>query len=148
MSAVKAHFRPEFLNRLDEIVLFHPLSQHNIRDIVRIQFDKIVSRVSARGIKIKIDDDALDLISSSGYDAVYGARPLRRYIEKHVITPVSRLILGGKIGGGVLITTKFDDEGENVLNFENVESESEMLVDSPPMTSAHPLKKQKVVKSS
>jgi len=78
MNAVKAHFRPEFLNRLDEIVLFHPRFRHNIRDVVKFQFDRIISRVSARGIKIKIkikiDDDALDLISSTGYDTIYGAR--------------------------------------------------------------------------
>jgi ATP-dependent Clp protease ATP-binding subunit ClpB len=120
MAAVKAHFRPEFLNRLDEIVLFHPLSQLNIRDIVEFQFNRIVSRVSARGIKINIDTKALDLISSCGYDPVYGASPLRRYIEKFVITPVCRMILGGKVDGGVLITTKVDEEGNNQLQFENV----------------------------
>jgi len=120
MNAVKAHFRPEFLNRLDEVVLFHPLSRHNIRDVVKIQFDRIISRVSARGIKIKIDDEALDLISETGYDAVYGARPLRRYIEKHVVTPVSRLILGGKVDGGVLITATTDEDGEKQLHFESV----------------------------
>ncbi|RYY35563.1 AAA family ATPase, partial [archaeon] len=97
MTTVKAHFLPEWLNRIDEIVLFKPLSTSNLRDIVRHQVSDIMSRLAERDISIVVRDAALDHILRESYNPAFGARPLRRYIEKHLSTSLSRMLIAGTL---------------------------------------------------
>jgi len=97
MEAVRNHFRPEFLNRLDDIVLFHPLSRENLHEIIRVMLDRVGKRLEDRDIGLDINKDALDLILKNAYDPLYGARPLRRYIEKNVVTQISKEIIMGNL---------------------------------------------------
>jgi ATP-dependent Clp protease ATP-binding subunit ClpB len=95
MAAVQAHFRPEFINRLDEIVVFHPLRAEQIRAIAAIQVQRLVQRLAEREIGFSIDDAALDLIGQAGFDPVYGARPLKRAIQQQLENPLAQQILAG-----------------------------------------------------
>jgi ATP-dependent Clp protease ATP-binding subunit ClpB len=95
MAAVQAHFRPEFINRLDEIVVFHPLRAEQIRAIAAIQVQRLVQRLAERDIGFAIDDEALDLIGQAGFDPVYGARPLKRAIQQQLENPLAQQILAG-----------------------------------------------------
>lgn len=104
MTAVKAHFAPEFLNRIDEIVLFKPLSTTNLRDIVRHQVRDMVRRLDDRDIDVVVSDAALDQILRDAYNPSFGARPMRRYIEKHLATGISRLLLSGALADHSLVT--------------------------------------------
>jgi len=97
LSVVRSHFRPEFLNRLDDIIVFHPLAPENLRTIVRIQVESLTKRLSDRDITLQLSDAASDLILSQAYDPVYGARPLKRFLEKNVVTQLSRLIISGEL---------------------------------------------------
>eukprot|EP01132_Coremiostelium_polycephalum_P001543 gene1543-1942_t len=97
INEVRKHFRPEFLNRLDDIIVFSPLSMQNLRTIVELQLSSVEKRLEAQSISMSIDKSALDSIINSSYDAVYGARPLKRYLEKHVVTELSKLILAGDL---------------------------------------------------
>jgi len=97
MEAVRGHFRPEFLNRLDDIVIFHPLSRDNLYQIIRVMLDRVGKRLEDRDISLDINKEALDLFLKNAYDPQYGARPLRRYIEKNVVTQISREIIGGNL---------------------------------------------------
>ncbi len=100
---LKAHFRPEFLNRLDEIILFHPLTKDNIGHIVDLQIDDLNRRLAERQIHIELTDAAKDSIVEGGYDPTFGARPLRRYIQKYVETLAARKILSGDVIQGSTI---------------------------------------------
>ena len=100
---LKMHFRPEFLNRLDEIVLFHPLTKENIGRIVDLQIEELNARLKERQIRIELTDAAKNLVTDGGYDPVYGARPLRRYIQKNVETLAARMILSGEVMQGSTI---------------------------------------------
>ncbi|MDR0308042.1 MAG: ATP-dependent chaperone ClpB [Chitinispirillales bacterium] len=100
LSELKRYFRPEFLNRVDEIIVFDPLGREQIRKIASIQVSLFVKRLEAMQIHVDIDDSALNLISQIGYDPVYGARPLKRVIQKEIETPVSRMIIAGELTGG------------------------------------------------
>jgi len=93
MNVVKRNFRPEFLNRLDDIVVFHPLSKKDLYDVVRLQVLSVGKRLAERNIRLEIEQSALDLILSQAYDPLYGARPLRRFLEKQVVTQVSFFLL-------------------------------------------------------
>ncbi len=97
MNIVKLHFRPEYLNRLDEIIFFHALSRENIQDIVRIQTDKLIERVKANtGIGLAVDDEVISHIADNAYDPAYGARPVKRYIQREIENPLARDVLAGK----------------------------------------------------
>ncbi len=98
LGELRNHFRPEFLNRLDETILFKPLTKDNIGNIVELIMKDLNHRLSDRDIKVELDDDARVFIIDNGYDPVYGARPLKRYIQKTVETLSAKLILGGSIG--------------------------------------------------
>ncbi|MBB5015096.1 ATP-dependent chaperone ClpB [Rehaibacterium terrae] len=100
MGVVQAHFRPEFINRLDEIVVFHPLGKEQIREIARIQTGYLSKRLAERQIKLEIDDSALDLLGNVGFDPVYGARPLKRAIQQQLENPLAQKILAGEFGQG------------------------------------------------
>jgi ATP-dependent Clp protease ATP-binding subunit ClpB len=98
LGEVKHHFRPEFINRIDEIVVFHPLDEKNIREIARIQLNYLEKRLHAMDMKIEISDAALREIAAVGFDPVFGARPLKRAIQAQIENPLSRAILEGRFG--------------------------------------------------
>ena len=100
MGVVQAHFRPEFINRLDEIVVFRPLDKNQIRAIAKIQLEYLEKRLAERQLKLDVGDDALTLLGNVGFDPVYGARPLKRAIQQQLENPLARQILEGRFQGG------------------------------------------------
>ncbi|WP_374474278.1 ATP-dependent chaperone ClpB, partial [Arenimonas sp.] len=100
MGVVQTHFRPEFINRLDEIVVFHPLGRDQIQAIARIQTAYLSKRLAERQIKLEISNDALALLGNVGFDPVYGARPLKRAIQQQLENPLAQKILAGEFGQG------------------------------------------------
>ncbi len=100
MTQLRATFRPEFLNRLDETILFKPLTKENIRGIIELLLVKLNERLSDRQIRVRLTDAAVDFAVSAAYDPVYGARPLKRYLQKHVETLSARLILEDRVAAG------------------------------------------------
>ena len=100
MKAVRDEFRPEFLNRIDDVIVFDKLSQGDLREIVEIQMASIRKRLDARGIELAITEDALDLLAERGYDPVYGARPLKRILQRSLADPIATAILEGRYGDG------------------------------------------------
>jgi ATP-dependent Clp protease ATP-binding subunit ClpB len=113
MGVVQAHFRPEFINRLDDIVVFHPLDKAQIREIARIQLRGLEKRLSERGIRIELSDAALALLANVGFDPVYGARPLKRAIQAQVENPLASRILSGDFGNGDVV--QVDAEGGQLV---------------------------------
>jgi ATP-dependent Clp protease ATP-binding subunit ClpB len=109
MEVVGHHFRPEFINRIDETVVFHPLNQAEIRQIADIQLNNLRKRLAARELGIQITDAALDLLAEAGFDPVYGARPLKRAIQQQVENPLAQQILGGKFMPGDTIAVDVAD---------------------------------------
>lgn len=103
MNDLRAHFRPEFLNRLDETIMFHPLTKQNIGSIIYLLMKDVNKRLSDRELQIELTEDAQKLIAERGYEPMYGARPLKRYLQKHVETLAAKLILEGNIGSGDVI---------------------------------------------
>ena len=97
MDVVSKHFRPEFLNRVDESVVFHPLGQEHIKSIASIQLERLAKRLEDKGYQLEVSDKALDLIAQVGFDPVYGARPLKRAIQQNVENPLAKSILAGQI---------------------------------------------------
>ncbi|ELZ5236805.1 TPA: ATP-dependent chaperone ClpB [Vibrio parahaemolyticus] len=97
MDVVSKHFRPEFLNRVDEIVVFHPLGQEHIKSIASIQLERLAKRLEEKGYQLEVSDKALDLIAQVGFDPIYGARPLKRAIQQNVENPLAKSILAGEI---------------------------------------------------
>ena len=97
MEVVEKHFRPEFLNRVDESVVFHSLGQDHIKSIAKIQLKHLANRMEERGFKLEVGEQALDLIAQTGFDPVYGARPLKRAIQTNVENPLAKAILAGKV---------------------------------------------------
>ncbi|WP_017461492.1 ATP-dependent chaperone ClpB [Dyella ginsengisoli] len=113
MGVVQAHFRPEFINRLDDIVVFHPLTKPQIRQIARIQLRSLEKRLAERQLALTISEKALDLLGNVGFDPVYGARPLKRAIQQQVENPLSRQILEGHFPSGA--TVAVDAEGGQLV---------------------------------
>ena len=103
MAEVKGHFRPEFVNRIDEIVVFHPLGEGQIADIARIQLKALEARLAKLEIKLVVSDAALKVVAAAGFDPVYGARPLKRAIQQQVENPLAKDILAGRFEPGVTI---------------------------------------------
>ncbi len=106
-----AHFRPEFINRLDEIIMFKPLTKDNISGIVNLLIDDLNKRLVDKELKIELRDDAKDFIVDNGYDPAFGARPLKRYVQKTVETLVAKLILAGDLNTGDTIVIECDGSG-------------------------------------
>jgi ATP-dependent Clp protease ATP-binding subunit ClpB len=100
MAEVKASFRPEFVNRIDEIVVFHPLDESQIANIARIQLRSLEQRLAKMDIRVEFDDAALKAVASAGFDPVYGARPLKRAIQQQIENPLAREILAGRYAAG------------------------------------------------
>ena len=110
MNDLRAHFRPEFLNRLDETILFKPLTKGNITRIIDLLLSELNERLADRELSLELTDAAKTFIADHGFDPVYGARPLKRYMQKHVETLAAKLILGGEISTGATIV--IDVEGD------------------------------------
>ena len=110
MNELRGHFRPEFLNRLDEIIMFKPLSPSDIQSIVDILMDNLNRRLMEKEIRVELDDEAKAYIIKEGYDPIYGARPLKRFLQKHVETLAGRLILADKVFPGDVIMIHYDGE--------------------------------------
>jgi ATP-dependent Clp protease ATP-binding subunit ClpB len=118
MTDLRGHFRPEFLNRLDEIVLFKPLRLEEIEQIVELMIDDLRSRIADRRIELELAQAACELVAREGYDPVYGARPLRRFIQREVETRIGRALLSGQIRAGARITVDAAD-GQLVVDWSN-----------------------------
>ncbi|MCL1940721.1 MAG: ATP-dependent chaperone ClpB [Synergistaceae bacterium] len=109
MKELRGSFRPEFLNRVDDIVLFKPLQKEEIHRIVRLMLESLSSRLKDRRIALDFSDEAINLISEAGYDPVYGARPLKRFIVRQVETKLARAMIAGKVQDGTNITVDAND---------------------------------------
>jgi ATP-dependent Clp protease ATP-binding subunit ClpB len=97
MGAVGEHFRPEFLNRVDDIVVFHPLGKEQIKAIAKIQLKSLKDRLAEKGYKLELSPAALDKIADAGFDPVYGARPLKRAIQVEIENPLAQKLLSGDL---------------------------------------------------
>ena len=106
---LKKTIRPEFLNRIDDIILFRPLTKKELRKIVDIQIEKVQKMLHDKNINLKLSDDAKDWLAELGYDVAYGARPLKRIIQRYLINPLSQELLLGNFAGGDNI---FVEQGE------------------------------------
>ena len=108
MDQVGSYFRPEFINRVDEVVVFHPLGRDQVRGIARIQLQRLTQRLSERELTLELQDDALDTLLEAGFDPVYGARPLKRAIQRYVENPLAEAILSGQFepGDNIVVTVK------------------------------------------
>ncbi|WP_431080906.1 ATP-dependent chaperone ClpB [Pseudomonas thivervalensis] len=104
MDAISTHFRPEFINRVDEVVIFEPLARDQIAGITEIQLGRLRSRLTERELKLQLSDEALDKLIAVGYDPVYGARPLKRAIQRWIENPLAQLILSGRFMPGETVT--------------------------------------------
>ena len=111
-DALRAHFKPEFLNRIDETIIFQNLAPEQIVEIVAIQLKKLQARLAARNIELALSDQALSLIAEKGYDPIYGARPLKRVIQQYIENPLSLEILKGSISDGARVNA--DVEGKQI----------------------------------
>ena len=110
MEAVKMTFRPEFINRLDEVIVFHPLKQEDVRKIAELQIAKLTERMKKQGIALRVDESAVDLLAEKGYDPAFGARPLKRTIQSMLQNAVADRILDGKPGEHEELTASADGE--------------------------------------
>lgn len=117
MNDLRSHFRPEFLNRLDEIILFKPLSKENITGIIDLLMMDLNKRLQDRELKIELTDSAKDIVVDQGYDPAYGARPLKRYLQKHVETLAAKIILGDEIKAGDLIVVDASEDGSKLIAY-------------------------------
>ncbi len=111
MEQVRAHFRPEFLNRIDEIILFHRLGREQMGGIVRIQLARLEKLMADRRLTLALDDSALNWLADKGYDPVYGARPLKRVIQKTLVDPMAKKLLAGEIEDGSVVAVSAGADG-------------------------------------
>ena len=111
MEALRFHFKPEFLNRVDDIIIFHRLDKQHLRNIVDLQVQRLVKRLEEHGIHLLLTDQARDFLAEVGFDPIYGARPLRRVIQKQVQDSLAKLILSGEFVEGDTVTVDADEAG-------------------------------------
>ncbi|RJS93110.1 ATP-dependent chaperone ClpB [Salinisphaera sp. Q1T1-3] len=117
MEVVGQHFRPEFINRIDESVVFHPLDQAEIRQIARIQMHELEARLTERDLTLSVTDAALDRLAEAGFDPVYGARPLKRSIQTLIENPLAKRILAGDFVAGDIVTADVADSAQREMVF-------------------------------
>ncbi|KAK1697243.1 hypothetical protein QYE76_013940 [Lolium multiflorum] len=110
MNQVHKHFKPELLNRLSVIVVFEPLSRDRLKEIVAIQMKNVIARVATKGISLCVSDAALDVILSESYNPMYGARPIRRWVQENVVTTISEMLIRGEAGAGSTIYISATDD--------------------------------------
>jgi len=120
MAAMRENFRPEFLNRIDEIIIFHALQKEQLRQIVKLQTHYLEERLSEQKLSLKLSQEALDLLAEVGYDPVYGARPLRRAVQRYLETPIAQSLLRGEYSEG---DTLFADVADERLTFKRLPRE-------------------------
>jgi len=118
MGELRRHFRPEFLNRVDDIVLFMPLTQPQIERIVDLMFDELRERLAERRMTLDVSEEARRFIARQGFDPVYGARPLRRFIAREVETRIARALLSGDAGDSAVIRVNVVDD-ELAVTYQN-----------------------------
>ncbi len=118
MEALRANFRPEFLNRIDEVIIFSALSREELGEIVEIQLDRVAERLTDRQISLRVTPAAKEWLANRGYDPVYGARPLKRLIQKEVLDGLARMVLGGQLRDGETVTV--DVEGGHLTFHANL----------------------------
>jgi ATP-dependent Clp protease ATP-binding subunit ClpB len=135
MHAVRAHFRPEFLNRLDEIILFHRLSRENMDKIVEIQIGRLEKLLTDRKIEITLDAKARAWLADAGYDPVYGARPLKRVIQRRLQDPLAQLLLEGKILDGSKVKVSVGKKGLMINGVEFTSTDDDLEVEQSPQAS-------------
>jgi ATP-dependent Clp protease ATP-binding subunit ClpB len=111
MADLRAHFRPEFLNRVDETVLFKPLLRDQIKQIIELQLAGLRSRLAERKIGVELTDAAKEFVAEAAYDPVYGARPLLRYLQHHIETPLAKKLIGGTLRDGGDVTVDAQEGG-------------------------------------
>ncbi|HBQ0566139.1 TPA: ATP-dependent Clp protease ATP-binding subunit, partial [Klebsiella pneumoniae] len=128
MDVLRGHFRPEFLNRIDEIIVFHALGKEEIRHIVGLQLDRVARSAASQGVTLTFDQTLIDHFAEEGYKPEFGARELKRLIRSELETALAREMLGGGIGKGDHASARWDDKAERVV-FERKE---------PPQTPAEP----------
>ena len=112
LHSVVRHFSPEFVNRIDEIVVFHPLGKEEIRSIAQLQIDLLNRRLAENNLQIRVSPPLLDFIAEAGFDPVYGARPLRRAIQNRIENPLAQQVLAGAFGPGAEIDIDLGTDGE------------------------------------
>jgi ATP-dependent Clp protease ATP-binding subunit ClpB len=110
MEALRNHFRPEFLNRVDEIIIFDRLTEDELTKIVDIQLARVLRRLQQQGLKLTLNESAKHLLAKEGYDPVYGARPLKRVIQRSLLDPLSLAVLEGKFAAGDTIQAEAKGE--------------------------------------
>jgi ATP-dependent Clp protease ATP-binding subunit ClpB len=132
MQAVRSHFRPEFLNRLDEIILFHRLTRANMDKIVEIQMARLDKLLADRKIVVTLDDKARHWLGNAGYDPVYGARPLKRVIQRRLQDPLAQLILEGRVADGAQVAVSASKTGL-VIDGQEFSAGADELADAPPV---------------
>jgi len=120
MEAMRNSFRPEFLNRIDETIIFHALHRQELRHIVQLQVNRLRQRLGDRKISLKLSDSALDFLAEVGYDPVFGARPLKRAIQRELETQIAKAILRGEFNNG---DTIFVDVQNERLSFNRLPAE-------------------------
>jgi ATP-dependent Clp protease ATP-binding subunit ClpB len=108
-EALKRHFRPEFLNRLDETIIFNSLGESQVHDIVRVQLRDVEARLKAKEISIEFEDSAVGYLARKGFDPLYGARPLRRVIQSELLNELARLMIGGRLRAGQTVAVRGND---------------------------------------
>lgn len=117
MGTVRGHFRPEFVNRVDDYIIFQPLLRNELKSIVNIQVERVAKRLREKKILLKIDEKAIDLISKMGYDPVFGARPVKRVIQQEVETKLAKAILRGEIAEEDCVTITVDPDSPRTISF-------------------------------
>jgi ATP-dependent Clp protease ATP-binding subunit ClpB len=110
MEALRGHFRPEFINRIDETIIFDRLTDKEITSIVDIQLKRLLKRLDQQNIRLELTDKAKKFLAKEGYDPAYGARPLKRVIQQQILNPLSVAILDGEFGEGDKITAEVEKD--------------------------------------
>lgn len=132
MGAIEAHFPPEFRNRIDEMIIYRPLSRSNIRKIVDIRLAEFSERLASRKLSLQLDESAKDFLGSVGYSPTYGARPLNRAMQEQILNPLAVLLLSEKIRDGEVVRVTFDGPGNRLVvlpNHKGVSMPADMDVD-------------------
>jgi ATP-dependent Clp protease ATP-binding subunit ClpB len=114
MTALRSHFKPEFLNRIDDVVIYHALGQEQIGRILEIQLEHLRDRLAERRLTLELSDDAIEFLARRGYDPQYGARPLKRLLQREVQDPLAMKILEGEFGEGVTVRGELRGDGEGL----------------------------------
>jgi ATP-dependent Clp protease ATP-binding subunit ClpB len=109
MNVVRGHFRPEFLNRVDDVIVFHRLSREDLRQIVGIQFEQLHARLAARRLDLELSDEAADWLTEHGYDPSFGARPLKRLLQQAIADPLALELLAGRFTEGDTVRVVVED---------------------------------------